>query len=83
MPYYYMHLHECGSVTTDHEGVVKSGLTEAVSSAVTAARDVMSNEIRAGQLCLSCHIIIEDAEHKEVARVAFRDAVELKGAERR
>jgi len=79
MALYYFHLHECGSVWQDDEGREFAGIDEAIAAATAGARDVMSHEIRAGKLCLSCYVEIAGLGGTEIARVPFRDAIKLSG----
>ena len=79
MPHYHFHLHECGVATLDHEGSAYDSLESARKAAVTAARGIMCEEIRAGQLCLSCHIDIVDEGDECLLRLRFSDAVAVTG----
>lgn len=79
MPRYYLHLHECGTILRDEKGSDYGNLEEARLVAIDAARDVMSHEVKQGALCLSCCIVVEDAEREVVLRVPFRDAIVLSG----
>ena len=79
MAIYYFNLHECGTPLLAEEGVEFPDLEAAREEAVRAARDVMASEMKEGRLCLSCCIMIEDAERVEIARVDFRDAVAISG----
>nr|WP_106512211.1 hypothetical protein [Sphingomonas deserti] len=76
---YFLHLHECGTVVEDAEGLECASLAEARQLAVASARDVMIGELREGRLCLDCHIVITDGSATELARVPFRDAVVVRG----
>ena len=79
MSRFYFHLHECGTVCTDEEGFELAGLGEARTQAIAAARDVMSEEVLHGRLCLSCHIEIADSAGATLLVVPFRDALTLSG----
>jgi hypothetical protein len=79
MSRYYLHLHECGNILEDFEGQECASLDEARNLAVAAARDVMIGEIRAGRLCLACHISITNGAAEEVGRVKFRDTLRVTG----
>lgn len=78
MPRYHFHLHECGTVFEDVEGIEREP-AELRAVAIRAARDVMCAELAEGRLCLGCCIVVEDAERREVERVHFRDAVSVTG----
>jgi hypothetical protein len=79
MARYFLHLHECGTVYADAVGVELTSDQEARAAATAAARDVMSHEVKRGQLCMSCFIRITDQNDREIERVTFKDAVQLSG----
>ena len=79
MSTYLFHLHECGEVTVDHEGLDLANEEEAIDCAIRAARSIMAAEVLQGRLCLHCHIEVQE-ESRSVARVSFKDAVEVSGA---
>jgi hypothetical protein len=78
MARFFFHLHECGSILPDDEGVEREPC-ELHTAALAAARDVMCGEIVRGKLCLSCFILIKDENRQEVMRVTFREAVDVSG----
>lgn len=73
------HLHECGISYMADEAVELADLAAAREYARTAARAIMSAEVLAGRLCLSCRIDIADEGGRVVASVPFREAVALSG----
>jgi hypothetical protein len=77
---FYLHLIECGWRTNDEEGVECETLGAAEKLAIDAARDVMAADVRAGRLCLSCSIVIENAAYKPVTTIHFADALIITGA---
>ena len=79
MPRYYLHLNECGSVTSDEEGRDLSDANAARFAAVSEARVIMAAEVREGKLCLACCIVINDKAGVEIDRVNFRDALKVTG----
>lgn len=79
MDRFFLHLHECGTLVEDEEGRDLPDAAAARDAAIKEARHVMSDEVLHGRLCLSCCIVIEDAEHVEIGRVPFKDAVVLSG----
>jgi len=79
MARYYFHLHECGEVTPDEEGLECSSLDAVRREAVSAARAVMCAELSEGRLCLSCHIEVEDSAGQIALTVPFREVVALSG----
>lgn len=79
MAHYFFDLHECGTATLDPEGRDFASLDEARDAAIVDARAIMCGELDAGTLCLSCYIDISDDAHVHLARVLFKDAVEVNG----
>lgn len=77
MGHYFFHLHECGTVTRDDEGQDMPDLAAARHHAEEAARAIMCAEVNGGDLCLSCHIEIEDRDSGEVTILPFRDAIQI------
>jgi hypothetical protein len=75
----FFHLHECGSVILDEEGVDVESIADARLRALREARSIMSSEVAAGKLCLSCHISVEDANGTPLIAVPFREALEITG----
>ena len=73
----FFHLHECGTVFVDEEGAELESLADARLRALADARSIMSSEVAAGRLCLSCHIRVEDEQGKVLLTVRFADAVEI------
>ena len=83
MPQYFLNLNECGSHTIDNEGLELANVEAAVSTAVSAARDIMASEVLAGRLCLGCRIEVTEAAGVILATVPFRDAVQVTGMKER
>lgn len=75
----FLHLHECGTTVIDEEGVVVTDVDAARDAAIVGARAIMSAEVLAGRLCLSCHIAVEDERGRTLFLVPFRDAIILTG----
>jgi hypothetical protein len=75
----FLHLHECGTVVIDEEGVELDSLADARLRAIGEARSIMSSEVAAGRLCLSCHIRVEDAQGETLMTVSFREALKVTG----
>jgi hypothetical protein len=76
---YYLHLHECDERIEDEQGFECDTLGAAEKIATDAARDMMAEEVRAGRLCISCYIAIEDAAHNPVSTVRFGQALVISG----
>lgn len=79
MPRFFFHLHECGTVIEDDEGIELADLAAARDQAIHNARDVMAGEVRAGRLCLRCVIHIHDTGGARVETVRFREALTVEG----
>ena len=79
MPRFFLHLHECGSIVIDEEGVELPDRDAAHRAAVRSARDVMCAEVAEGRLCLGCCIEVQDEEQRLVERLPFREAVSVSG----
>ena len=75
----FFHLHEGGAVVVDEEGAEVPSLVEARLIALREARSIMSADVAAGKLCLSCHICVEDAQGTTLLTVPFSDALEISG----
>ena len=75
----FFHLNECGTGTDDLEGREVSGIAEAKSIALKAVREIMCTEIAEGRLCLSCAMLVTDAEGALMLVLPFRDAVAITG----
>lgn len=58
MHLFFMHLRTDGELLKDEEGASFNSLGEAVAAAVTAARDIMSSEVRKGELKMNQQIEI-------------------------
>lgn len=78
MARFFFHLHECGTVIEDEEGVERRP-QEIREIAMQSARSVMSEEVSSGHLCVACCIVVEDSDHNEVMRVPFSDALTISG----
>ena len=79
MERYHFHLHECGDVTPDYEGIAQPDMLSARDYAIKAAREIMCAEINKGHLCLACSIEVVNAGGQPVMSVPFREAVIITG----
>ena len=79
MIHFMFHLHECGVVTEDEEGRDLPDFESARHYAEIAARAIMCSELEDGDICLGCHIEIENRDTGERHIVAFRDVVRIVG----
>jgi hypothetical protein len=79
MARYYFHLHECGTVIPDEEGLDKPDMESVRWEALRAARELMCTEMMQGKLCLACHIEVRDAADEVVHVLPFKEAVKVTG----
>ena len=77
MPHFLFHLHEYGIVTVDEEGRDLPDIDAARREAEIAARSIICAELDVGDICLNCHIEIENRDTGERLIVAFRDTVRI------
>lgn len=74
MQRYYFHLYN-HLEARDEEGKFLPDMAAAIAYAITNARDVMSENVRDGEICLSHRIEVESEEGQRLTTVAFRDAL--------
>lgn len=79
MSLFHMHIHHCGMLARDEEGLELLDLEAARREAVAGARSIMADELMNGRVCLGCRIEIEDSNGRLLATVPFREAVTLTG----
>ena len=79
MTQFYFHVHECGTITEDQNGLKLIDLASAFQVAIRKAWSTMALEVASGKLCLGCHIEIENADTGERTRVPFRETLQIKG----
>ena len=78
MARYFFNLYECGTLIPDEEGR-ECDFASLREKAIRDARDIMSAEVKKGQLCISCRIEVVDAAGNLVLEVPFREALEITG----
>lgn len=76
---YYFHLHECGTIIPDEDGVEIEDPADIREHALREARGVMAAEVVQGTLCLGCCLEIYDENKRLVLTLPFKDAVILAG----
>lgn len=74
MPLYFFHICNGNGFVEDHEGRELSDEAAARAVAVTGARDIMAEEMRAGQLNPASFIEVEDSEHRHLFTLQFSEA---------
>lgn len=79
MARFFFHLHECGVITEDPEGLERDDLESVRVEAVRAAREVMCAEVNGGKLCLDCCIDVVDGRGKPVLTLPFKEALAITG----
>lgn len=81
MPLYYLHVCNGNGFVEDEEGQELADLDAARSAALRGARDIMSEEIRRGELNPASFIEVEDAEHQLLFTLPFSEAVRINDAQ--
>jgi len=77
MPRYFFHICNGTGFTEDEEGQELADEAAARSLAVKSARDVMTSDIRSGELDLSSFIEVEDENGTLCFSISFADAVNI------
>jgi hypothetical protein len=78
MPRYFFHVCNGNGFTEDEEGRELADESAARSVALIGARDIMAEEMRAGQLDPASFIEVEDSEHRHLFTLLFSDAYTIK-----
>ena len=78
MPRFYFHMCNGQGFMEDEEGTELADKAAAYDKAVVAAREVMGNELRMGELDLTSFIQVEDEAHKLVLTLTFDEAVSIR-----
>ena len=78
MPRYYLHICNGTGFVEDSEGQVLPNAEAARKKAIEALREIMAEELRAGDLNMASFIEIEDEQHGLITTVQFLDAVAVK-----
>ena len=76
MPHFYLNLRNDLELK-DPEGLDAENVEAARNAAIRGARDIMAEDMRHGELCLSDSIDVVDEKGHVVSSVAFRDAVTI------
>jgi uncharacterized protein DUF6894 len=74
MPLYFFHVCNGSGFVEDEEGRDLSDEAEARAAALAGARDIMAEEMRAGQLNPASFIEVEDSEHRHLFTLTFSEA---------
>ncbi len=78
MPIFYFHICNGNGFSEDEEGSEHVDEGAARACAIASARDVMTDDIRSGELDLSSFIEVEDEHHKLLFTISFEEAVSIK-----
>ena len=77
MPLFFMHVCNGNGFVEDQEGVELPDQDFARVKAVEAARGIMAEDLRKGELDLSSFIEVEDQEHNHLFTLHFSEAVTM------
>jgi len=77
MPLFYFHICDANGFVEDEEGRELADAETARTEAVTAAREVMADDLRAGLVVLSSFIEVEDASRKLLFTISFKELVDF------
>ena len=78
MPRFYFHICDGHGFTEDEEGVELPDEAATRKQAVAAARDIMANDLREGELDLTSFIEVEDEAHRLLFTLTFAEVVTVK-----
>ena len=81
MPLYYLHVCNGNGFIEDEEGQDLPDIEAARVAAVRGARDIMSEEIRRGELNRASFIEVEDQDHQYLFTLQFSDAFRISDAQ--
>jgi ketosteroid isomerase-like protein len=75
MPHYYFHLRHGSQLTIDDEGEDFPDDDTARAEALESVREILADKIRTQEADMPEAMVIADGDGREVASVAFADAV--------
>lgn len=78
MPLYYLHVCDGNGFVEDEEGRELPNEAAARAEAIIGARDIMTADIRSGELDLTSFIEVEDENRNLLFTLPFSEAVEIK-----
>ena len=81
MPHYYLHVCNGQGFAEDESGQEFADEGAARRAAIDGLRDLMSAELRQGELNMGSFVEIENAAHELVATVSFEEAVRVRHAQ--
>ena len=77
MPLFYFHICNGVGFTEDQEGAELPDATAARARAILSARDVMTADLRKGELDLSSFIEVENEAKQLLFTISFEEAVQV------
>jgi hypothetical protein len=77
MARFYLNVCNGTGFVEDEEGVELPSLDAARKKAVEGLRDIVSGEVRQGELNMGAFISIEDEERRTIAEVTFAEAISI------
>jgi hypothetical protein len=80
MPIFYFHVCNGTGFVEDEEGRELADQVSARECAVEAARDIMTADLRRGELDLTSFIEVEDSGKRLLFTLTFGEAVQIKAA---
>jgi hypothetical protein len=78
MPHYYLHVCNGSGFTEDTEGQDFADAEAARSAAIKGIRDIMSEELRKGEINIASFVEIEDEARELIRVVPFTEAVDVR-----
>ena len=79
MARYFFDFYECGNLFKADESVELPDIAAVREQAIKEARELMAEEVRKGELCLSCRIEVLDECQRPVMLLPFKEAIKLWG----
>jgi hypothetical protein len=77
MPRFFLHVCNGSGFTEDETGQEYADLREARDAAIDGIRDLMSAELKQGQINIASYIEIEDEDRRLMGTVTFTEAVQI------
>ena len=77
MPIFYFHVCNGNGFVEDEEGTELADFAAARKQAISGLRDIMSSEMKEGEINLGSFVEIEDENHELVGTVPFIEAVHV------
>jgi hypothetical protein len=75
---YYFHIQQIDNIIHDQEGLELKDCDAVRDEALTGARQIMADAVKAGVLDLSCTMSVDDDEGRAIYRLPFSDALTVR-----